>query len=627
MSGSASVWLRSPRAVLLIVWMISALYLGSQLNRDWLPGDEGALGHSAERTMNGELPHRDFDAIYTGGLSFLHALTFRAFGVDLLALRIVLLAFALVWIPAVFAVARTAAPPWVAGLITFACVAWSFPNHFTAMASWYNLMLATFGVLALLRYFDTQHRGWLVGAGLCGGISVLFKVTGLGFAAGALLTLLYQEQQVSLESPRPGQSRLYQASIGLGLLGVCAMLVALVSQKPTAMNALHFALPGIALCGPLAINELTLHRHASGGRWRRLTRMGVPFGIALLLPIALFAIPYAATSSLGDLYTGVLVLPKRRFAEFQLGMSPLFSLWTALPLAALLIVGFRRRVSTPHVGVVVAVACGLGVALWIGNTDPVYRATWDSLRPTVPLLALSACALLGWRGGVAVPVERRVPLFLIAATAAFSAPLQLPYPAGVYFCYVAPLVILGIHQVVAAQSAAPLGLHACVLVYYMLFALIWNIPGSTFQLGFRYQTLEPSADLDLARAPFHISKRDADLYGRLVEEVQRHSAKGSFIYAAPNIPQLYFLSERRNPTRSLYDLFAADYGKPTHTRRLLALLEQRDVDVVVLRRPSSFSRLSKQLVAAIQRHYTQQIELAPFTVYWRPPTDPVVQSP
>ncbi|MFP8880811.1 MAG: hypothetical protein VCE43_15915 [Myxococcota bacterium] len=627
MSGSASVRLQRPHAVGLIIWVICALYLGSQTNRDWLPGDDGALGHSAERILDGELPHRDFDAIYTGGLSFLHALTFRVVGIDLLSLRIVLLAFALAWVPAVFAIARTAATPWVAGLITVSCVAWSLPNHFTAMASWYNLFFTTFGLLALLRYLETDRRGWLVAAGLCAGISVLFKSTGLGFAAGALLTLLYREQQVSFQSPRPGRSWPYQASIGLGLLGICAMLVALVSQKPTAMNALHFALPGLALCGLLAVNESTQRGHSSADRWSRLTRMGVPFGFGFLLPIALFAIPYAATSSLGDLYTGVFVLPRRRFALLQLGMPPLTSLWTAAPLAGLLILGFRRRVATQHTGVVVAAACGLGVALWMGSTDSVYRATWDSLRPTVPLLALAACALLGWRHGAAVSPERRTPLFLLTVTAALSAPVQLPYPAGIYFCYVAPLVILGIHQVVAAQPAAPLGLHGCMLVYYLLFALLWNVPGSTYQLGFRYQSLEPSAGLDLDRAGLRVAKRDADLYRRLVDEVQRHSAKGSFIYAAPNIPQIYFLSERRNPTRSLYDMFASDYGKPGHTRRLIALLDQHDVDVVVLRRPRSFARLPKRLVSVIRLRYPQRIEFAPFTVYWRPPTNPAVQSP
>ena len=88
---------RSPRAVLWVVWLIAALYLTSYANRDWISGDEGALGQIAERVLLGELPHRDFDAIYTGAQSFLHALAFRVFGIDLLVLRGLLLVFALAW--------------------------------------------------------------------------------------------------------------------------------------------------------------------------------------------------------------------------------------------------------------------------------------------------------------------------------------------------------------------------------------------------------------------------------------------------------------------------------------------------------------------------------------------------
>ena len=41
---------------LLIVWIIAAAYTGARLNRGWIPMDEGALGHAAERVMQGKLP-------------------------------------------------------------------------------------------------------------------------------------------------------------------------------------------------------------------------------------------------------------------------------------------------------------------------------------------------------------------------------------------------------------------------------------------------------------------------------------------------------------------------------------------------------------------------------------------
>lgn len=628
---SLLVPLQNPRTVLLIIWVVSALYLGSHANRDWVPIDDGALGHSAERVLDGELPHRDFDAIYTGGQSLLHAFAFRALGINILSMRILLLVFALTWVPAVYAIAGRGATPWVAGLVTLTCVVWSVPNHFAAMASWYNLFLTTFGMLALMRYLETTRRRWLVAAGLCAGTSVLFKVTGLSFAAAGVLTLLYREQELSFaprpaqsdpvpESnppPRPGRPSAYTVIVGLALLGLSAILIALVSQRPTAMNVLHFAVPGLILCGVLIANEFT--HHACGNRWRRLTEMGVPFGLGLLLPIAVFAIPYAASSSLDDLYYGVFVLPTRRFANIHLELPPLSSLWTAAPLALLLVAGFRRRSSPIHAGWILAGACGLGLLLSIGNRASVYRATWDSVRPAVPLLALAVFALLGWRGGAAIPADRRAPLFLLAATAALSALVQLPFPGGVYFCYVAPLVILGIHHVVGAQLTRPAPLLALALVYYLLFGVFWNVPGSTFQMSFKYESFEPSAELDLDRARIRVSEPHARLYQSVVEEVQRHSSPGSFIYAAPDIPQIYFLSGRRNPTRSLFDMFAADYRTPDRVRSLLELLQLREVNVVVLSRPHGFSRLPSKFVAAIGQRYPHRVEFEPFVVFWRRP--------
>ena len=82
---------------LLIVWVISAAYVGIQIDSGWVPDDEGTLAQSAERVLAGELPHRDFDEVYTGGLSYLNVLAFQVLGVNLLSLRLVLLVFFLAW--------------------------------------------------------------------------------------------------------------------------------------------------------------------------------------------------------------------------------------------------------------------------------------------------------------------------------------------------------------------------------------------------------------------------------------------------------------------------------------------------------------------------------------------------
>jgi hypothetical protein len=87
--------------VLLVVWAISAGYMATHLKGVWVPHDEGTLGLSAERVLQGELPHRDFDD-YTGGLTFVHALAFREIGISSGSMRVVLFAFFVLWVPAIF---------------------------------------------------------------------------------------------------------------------------------------------------------------------------------------------------------------------------------------------------------------------------------------------------------------------------------------------------------------------------------------------------------------------------------------------------------------------------------------------------------------------------------------------
>src|SRR3954468_14158528 len=66
--------------LLIAVVAISATYAGFYLKRGWIPHDDGAFALSAERVMRGELPHRDFQEIYTGGLAFMHAAVMQVLG-------------------------------------------------------------------------------------------------------------------------------------------------------------------------------------------------------------------------------------------------------------------------------------------------------------------------------------------------------------------------------------------------------------------------------------------------------------------------------------------------------------------------------------------------------------------
>ena len=71
---------------------LSVAYLCLFVPRGWIPHDEGMIGQSAERVLAGATPHVDYEEPYTGGLTWLHAVAFKAAGVDLIYPRWLLFA-------------------------------------------------------------------------------------------------------------------------------------------------------------------------------------------------------------------------------------------------------------------------------------------------------------------------------------------------------------------------------------------------------------------------------------------------------------------------------------------------------------------------------------------------------
>ncbi len=119
-----------------------------------------------------------------------------------MSLRFCVFLFFLAWLPAVYYIALRFTSAVAAGAITLLAVAWSYPNYPAAMPSWYNLFFATFGAAALLRYLEVRTRRWLFVAGVCGGVSILIKVIGAYYIAGALLFLAFLEQSENLREVR-----------------------------------------------------------------------------------------------------------------------------------------------------------------------------------------------------------------------------------------------------------------------------------------------------------------------------------------------------------------------------------------------------------------------------------------
>ena len=624
--------------------MVAAVYLFYLHDRGWVPHDEGTLAHSAERVLQGELPHRDFDDPYTGGLAWLHALAFRVWGVNLLALRRLLFFVSLLFVPAVYWLASQESRPMVAGLVTALCVAWSVPNYFASLPSWYNLFFATFGTIALLRHGKTGQRRWLVAAGLCGGLSFLIKSVGLFYVAASLLYLVYREQNLALAKGQSGRAAGFRIFTATGLVLFGGLLIAFVVRWPLSsygvfvqpieeavMELVHFVLPGVALCGFLLWNEWrtpSLRTRKGRLRWRVLWGLLLPFGAGVIAPIGLFLIPYVMSDSISAWYVGVFIRPQSRFQSSVYPLPGAITLAASLPIAALLFgAGVPRNLGVPRWLVATIVLAG-GLILIFGAQEQVYRGVWYTLRPIVPLVTLAGCWILASVRADILEPSRRQSVFLLLAMGAMVSMVQFPYAFGIYFLYTAPMVILAVHGVIGCRRSTSTRLPLCFCVFYLLFAVCWLNRSYHRDIGGRFTKGYYDHTLDLERGGLQISAPMACLYQRLVTEVNRRAPAGAYIYAAPDCPEVYFLTNRRNPTRVFYDFMDDDFwtDPPGHSRRIMQMLEHRDVNVVVFRwNPEFTPGMRTDLVQTLMARYPQRVDLPlfdfdqepVFSVLWR----------
>jgi hypothetical protein len=606
-------------AILLAVWVISAAWIAFYLRRGWVPHDEGTLAQSAERVLRGEIPHRDFIDVYSGGLAFLDAAGFRLFGVSLLVPRAILLAFALVWVPAVYAVARRFGPPLAAGGVTLAAVAWSVPNYTAAMPSWFNLFFATFGLAALLRWQDARRARWLVIAGACGGLSILFKIVGLYFVAAGIIALLFAEQNEpgpsdGADGPRAnGGEGAWRALLLGGLGGFTLALVMLVRARIGAPEVLNFVVPGAALSALVVWNERNAPALPFAARLRRALRLLGPFLAGVAIPVALFALAYAAIGALGGLVEGVLVLPFRRLASAALRPPPLIpTLLASLPLLALLVAPGLNRVRA-EIGGLVALAV-LAALAWVPSNPALYQWSFLAVRAALPLSVVIGCVLVARSRAT---VRQRNSAVAVFAAAAVCGIIQYPFSAPVYFCFVAPLAILAAAAAFSLRPEPPRGAGVLVLAYVALFAAVWVNRGTIFTMGMAYVPSNQTEPLPLPiGGGIRVPPLEAAGYARLATEMRAHAGGSPWAWAGPDAPELYPLSGLRNPTRNLFEFFD---DPATFEPRLLETLDARGVKVVAVNRLPDFSRpLSPAALAALEAHFPQADTLGPFVVRWRP---------
>jgi hypothetical protein len=593
------------------------VYAALTIDRGWIPHDEGTLGQSALRALTGELPHRDFHDMYTGALSYWHALSFVLFGIQLTSPRIFLLLSFGAFLAVAYAVARRFAAPRTSAATVLLAAVWSLPNYPAAMPTWYNLFLAVTALWCLVRFLEAPRLAWLFAAGLCCGLSIVVKVVGLYTLAAMLIGLALVEADAGQDHQPDEAARptLYSGAVAVGLGAYVMLVFWLVRSRLDPATVVHFVVPSAAVA---AVASWRVTRSSGLGtaaeRIARLGRLLVPLLAGATVPVALLLIPFVMTDSVPELVAGTLTLPSRlQFAA----ASPLPLAFFA-PAIAPLVLGIVAATGPPRIrGIATGVLMGILLAvLGASHLDDVYIPIWGGLilAPVVATVATLAAAV---RARSQPEQRRRALLAMLVATVLGTFVLvQYPFSGPVYFFYVAPLVALTALAGSALVPASWRGPMTALYAFALLFGALRIGPGDLLSAARGQYVRRPSHErLALDRGGIRVSIREKSEYEALVMLLRERAEGSGVTFVTPDAPEVYFLSGLRNPTPVLFDFLDPLEGR---TGRTLALLDREGVRVVVLNRePQVSGSPPRELVAALESRYPRAASVGRFIVRWR----------
>lgn len=470
------------------------------------------IGYSiapAERVMQGEVPYRDFLFNYTPGILWVNALLMKTLGATLMATRIGLLAFKLITLLALFHVARRLSNRWAALVPVGLTLAW--PGHqqiFNVYPDQYLVLFALAALSCMLNYDETGRSRWLLICGLAIGVVFVFKynVGVLLFGSGALAITA---RELMMTGRIRGVAReLGQYIIGFGAVAG-AVAAYLVANHAFGAMINHF-----------------LHHAAEYSETRSVT-----------LPPARVVLP-AAIASLAAIIAGLAVLggAARFFGAYVIAVIAGGSLILLAPARAALL--NESAIAAVAYFPPLIFAAASAAAIWQLKKNKHGAAGWWRANGALAVTGLFAIA-------VYLEVFPRADFYHLVRV---LPPVFLFFFALLVRCLPALRErlrkrVAAVHRVALITVAAPL--------VFLLLAGAQDAWAPEFGSGLH---LKDNRELNVEKGRgIFVEEKQAELTEGLVQLIQANSSTGDYIFSfAQRGSALYFLADRRNPTRFLW---------------------------------------------------------------------------
>ena len=190
--------------------------------------DEGLALVNALRVSRGEMPFRDYWAIYPPGQSYTIAAVFKVAGTTVSAERAYDALVRLLGAVMVFLVARQMVRGWIGPVLIYGLVIGLLAAAtFYGYAMFPAILCAFCALWCFFQYLAQRRQRWLLAAGLASGITALYRVDVAGYAGVAIVLSLLLYDLLSKANDDSSATR-RRTFVGNGLLVVGgALLIAL----------------------------------------------------------------------------------------------------------------------------------------------------------------------------------------------------------------------------------------------------------------------------------------------------------------------------------------------------------------------------------------------------------------
>jgi hypothetical protein len=246
-----------------------------------------------------------------------------------------------------------------------------------------------------------------------------------------------------------------------------------------------------------------------------------------------------------------------------------------------------------------------------------YQLVWSTIWVFAPFVVGLGVGLMVRRSKLNrlefVPRQR---LFLTLSVTAACSLIQFPFSNTIYFCYIAPLVLLSITATVSLMDHPPRLAVAGMMCFCLLYAVFELTPGFVYHLGVEYAPDNQTVKLNIPRAGgLRVTPETAREYEDLASLIRQH-ARGEYILAKPDSPEVYFLSGFHDPTGIFFDFYEDDSGR---TQRALAAIHSHNINLVVLNhRPPFAGPIAGDLKAMLEQEFPDRADAGDFEVRWKP---------